>query len=444
MHSLRRSTSKARWYTHSLYPGPRLSYILDAIASRRCIALSPVNCECGFVNLRDDTRVPIADNLQSAVRVLEEIGDDILNVFELDFFVYKLAQQVRTSLHQHREDVVDVANLFARLFILLENVLVLILAERVRQVPDAELEVVFDRGPRHLDAFDVVHKLTKVENNLRLGWNLNVSVPVVFMNFARAVQLVDAGSASARDVAGVPMRDAPEPLKLVKVGVVDDSALYAKRVPVEGGVAVGAPHLRAPRNLENHGSAVGARFRVLVYELHGFDVFGAARVVLPLDFVAVVANLVVADLALPLRREEAAAVGDRALAHKLSLLGRLPGALAPDAVNLEVERVHLVRQRLEAVRVLLDCFFTLLPVCQNDLSIREETLFALKEQVFAVTLQLVVPESFGAREVDKLAVPRVLALHAVRIRSGFGEVLLYALPAALEVAVVTLDLYAEF
>ena len=209
-------------------------------------------------------------------------------------------------------------------------------------------------------------------------------------------------------------------------------------------MAVGAPHLRTPRNLENHGSAVGARFRVLVYEFHGFDVVGLALVRVLLDFVALVANLVVADLALPLRREEPAAVCDRALAHKLSLLGRLPAALTPDVVNLDVEHVHLVRERLEAVRVLCDFFFALLPVCQNDLGIREETLFALKEQVFTVTLELVVPESFGARDVDKLAVPRILALHAVWIRRGFCQVLLNALPAALEVAVVTLNLYADF
>ena len=55
-----------------------------------------------------------------------------------------------------------------------------------------------------------------------------------------------------------------------------------------------------------------------------------------------------------------------------------------------------------------------------------------------------VPESFGAREVDKLAVPRILTLHAVRVRRGFSKVLLHALPAALEVAVITLDLYADF
>jgi hypothetical protein len=118
--------------------------------------------------------------------------------------------------------------------------------------------------------------------------------------------------------------------------------------------------------------------------------------------------------------------------------------LTPDVFNLELERVHLVRQLNYSLRVLLYYFFTLLPVCQNDLSIREETLFALKEQVFAVTLELVVPERFGARKVDKLTVPRILALHAMRVRADFGKVLLYALPAALEVAVVTLDLYADF
>ncbi len=55
-----------------------------------------------------------------------------------------------------------------------------------------------------------------------------------------------------------------------------------------------------------------------------------------------------------------------------------------------------------------------------------------------------VPESFGARNVDKLAVPRILALHAVRVRGYFGKVLLHALPATLELAVITRDLYAEF
>lgn len=83
-------------------------------------------------------------------------------------------------------------------------------------------------------------------------------------------------------------------------------------------------------------------------------------------------------------------------------------------------------------------------MCQNDLSIREETLFALKEQVFSVTFELVVPERLGARDVNKLAVPRILALHAMRIRGDFREVLLHALPATFQIAVITRDLYAEF
>lgn len=60
------------------------------------------------------------------------------------------------------------------------------------------------------------------------------------------------------------------------------------------------------------------------------------------------------------------------------------------------------------------------------LGLGKQTLFPLEEDVLAVLLQLVVPEGLGARLVDELAVPGVLALHAVWIIDDGGEVLLNA------------------
>ena len=343
--------------------------------------LGPVDIERSLVNLRDDARVPLSDNLQSAVRVRDKTGNDILNVFERHFFVYKLAKEVGARVNQHGEDVVNVAKLFAGLFILLENVLKIILGHGVHQVPDPELEVVFLGHAPNLNLLDVVHELAKVKDNLRLRWN-----PVPGPKLARCVQLVDARNAPARNVAGVAVRNSPEAPKLVKVRVVDDTAFDPQRVPVKRRVAIRTPHLRAPGYFEYHGSAVGTRFRILLEELHGFDVFGLALVgFVRLDLVALVANPVFANLALPLRRKKPATVLDGALAHKLSLFGRNRLALTPDVFNLEMERVHLARQLGYPFRVLSDKPVALLPVCQNDLGIREETLFALKENVFSVT-----------------------------------------------------------
>jgi len=150
--------------------------------------------------------------------------------------------------------------------------------------------------------------------------------------------------------------------------VVNHALLYDERVPVERGVAVRAPHLRAPGNPENHGAAVGTRLGVLLQEFHGFDVFGLARVFVDiLDFVAVAANLVFADLTLPLRGQKPATLADGALAHKLSPLGR--HLLATHVLYLHVDLINFVRKRLDTFVVPLNDAVAVPPVREYHLCI---------------------------------------------------------------------------
>ena len=61
-----------------------------------------------------------------------------------------------------------------------------------------------------------------------------------------------------------------------------------------------APHLGAPRNLEDHGPTFDARLRVLLQEVDGLDGVRVTHVVVTiLDFVAIGTHVVFAQVALP-------------------------------------------------------------------------------------------------------------------------------------------------
>jgi hypothetical protein len=62
-----------------------------------------------------------------------------------------------------------------------------------------------------------------------------------------------------------------------------------------------------------------------------------------------------------------------------------------------------------------------------------EALLALKEDILAVGLELFVAECFRARVVHELAVPGVLALHAVRVVRCGQAVLLHAGPTGFKI-----------
>ena len=84
------------------------------------------------------------------------------------------------------------------------------------------------------------------------------------------------------------------------VGVVDPALFNPKGHPIKRHVARGAPHLRAPANLENHLTTAWARLGVLFEELDRLDVVGITSVVFAcVNLIAFFADVVLTNLALP-------------------------------------------------------------------------------------------------------------------------------------------------
>lgn len=82
-----------------------------------------------------------------------------------------------------------------------------------------------------------------------------------------------------------------------------------------------APHLGAPRNLEDHGPTFDARLRVLLQEVDGLDGVRVTHVVVTiLDFVAIRTHVVFAQVALPPARQKPSTVRHGALSDKRLLL----------------------------------------------------------------------------------------------------------------------------
>ena len=108
------------------------------------------------------------------------------------------------------------------------------------------------------------------------------------------------------------------------MGVVYATSLYAHSVPVKGCVAVWTPHLGTPANLEDHGPALGARFGVLGEQLDRLDIVWVACVLFIrlFNLIALLTDVVFANLTLPPSREEPSALVDWTLAHKESLFTR--------------------------------------------------------------------------------------------------------------------------
>ena len=123
---------------------------------------------------------------------------------------------------------------------------------------------------------------------------------------------------SARNVPEFSLECTVSLVKLVKVRVVYASLFNPEGVPVKCHVARGTPHLRAPANLEDHLTASGAGFGVLLEEGDSLDTLRVARVALFDGFIAVLADVVLADLALPSGREEPSTIRYGTLSDKLS------------------------------------------------------------------------------------------------------------------------------
>ena len=330
----------------------------------------------------------------------------------------------------------------------------MVLGNLVHHVLDAEGLGVDDPGLRaELDGLNVRDESVDVEGTrLVHGKGAGLVVPLVVSvpdNLKQRVELAGVREAPARNVPGFAVRAPRASLKLVKVRVVYLAALDRHGVPVEGGVAVRAPHLGAPRNLENHRPAVGARLGVLFEERNRLDRPGIAGVfhVRLFDLVAVRAHGVVAELALPPGRQEPLAVFKGALADKDALgaqgfRGRRAVRDSP-ALVLEVlepalgpgDSGNLLDDNLVVVAELLD-------TGHGGDRPGHEALFALKEHHFPVLLIGTVAEHGGARVVDDIAGPRLAAVHAVGVGGQRQKKLLGAAATRTEIAKGTHDPFA--
>jgi hypothetical protein len=76
------------------------------------------------------------------------------------------------------------------------------------------------------------------------------------------------------------------------------------------------------------------------------------------------------------------------------------------------------------------------------LGLGHQALLALEQDVLPVVFEFFGTERLGARNVDELAVPRVLTLHTVRVVHGPEQVLLDAGPAHIKIAKSTCYLFA--
>jgi len=276
---------------------------------------------------------------------------------------------------------------------------------------------------------------------LWVGQGRKVMLPMVSQrNLEQYTQVGDIRDTSAGNVPSFPSLGPLAPHKLVVVWVVNSVRLNLHRVPVKGCVAVWAPHLRAPTNLEDHRPALGARLGVLFEEIDSLHIIGVAGmcVIVP-NLVAILANVILANLALPPSREKPSAVVDGTLADKLLLLNVLGICwnLAICDASLGVcEIVHMHVERHDLITGLCNLSINLSALDDSRdcvLGPGKEALLALKEDRLPVTLELGVPEHLGAGDVDHLAGPEVLAPHAVGIGRHRQEICLNAYPTRVEI-----------
>lgn len=260
------------------------------------------------------------------------------------------------------------------------------------------------------------------------------------------------------------------------LGVVDVAAVHAQGCPVKRGAAVGAPHLVATADLEDHYGAARAALAVAHQQLGRLHVLWLALVLTIVgiqDLVALLARLDAAHAALPLGVEETAAVGRWAVAHHLDLLLLWLGVLLIELLVVELHHLKadlsqtvldLLFLRHAAVAVLHHqllvaqvCTLALLgelvdrsidaaPLNLNlhkGLSCRHQRQLALKELVAPVVLERRCDELFGKELHKVVIVPRLFARHAAWISSVIAQVALVARQACIKVTSGTLDRLAH-
>jgi len=210
-------------------------------------------------------------------------------------------------------------------------------------------------------------------------------------------------------------------IKLVKVRVVYASLFNHEGVPVKCHVARGTPHLRAPTNLEDHLTAPGTGFGVLLEKGDTLNTLRVAHVTLFYGFVAVLADIVLADLTLPSAREEPSTIRDGTLSDKLSL-------------DLWRSMFNILAVKLEtpnSSRYFYNFDPTIIDDSVNPFNISNllnlldglghEALFALEENVFSVLLVSTFPEGLGAGCIEDLPGPPPGTVHALGVAERIEE-----------------------
>ena len=196
-----------------------------------------------------------------------------------------------------------------------------------------------------------------------------------------------------------------------------------------------APHLTAPRNLENHLSAPRTPLGVLFQKTEGLYRPGVTHVTAIPCLAAVFAKGHLAQRTVPVR-QKTTAVGCWTLSGLFGFGGRLFPNLKTQELSGEFGLIGtlILKQTVD----FLDSKSTI----KFDLSLGEQTLLAFKEDFTVMRLQRSVDKGFGHGQVQELSVPGLSAPHAVWVETALQEVPSRAGPTLGQVAVATLNRFA--
>lgn len=219
---------------------------------------------------------------------------------------------------------------------------------------------------------------------------------------------------------------------------MDSSALDLSCPPVERAMTVSAPHLTAPISLVDDVPTLRAAFRISPYQLDRLHGVGVTDVTLGLGFVTLFAKIRFADSAVIVLREKPFTIRCRTFADEFPGFDVGAANFVSQSFEIGVDDLHglvdgeqfgVADHRLPRplkFRVYLYESLFLTPQNRTQLTHLNDTLdvglcswhekfLTLEEDVFAVFLQVGIPEFFGTETVDELTVPPHLAVHAVRV-----------------------------
>jgi hypothetical protein len=137
------------------------------------------------------------------------------------------------------------------------------------------------------------------------------------------------------------------------------------------------------------------------------------------QLITILADLGLAEFALPLVREETAAVTNGTLPDEGFLGGggiNIVTRAKPSNLIFELELERALAALLRAALLEESGGIDLLFSPRNQLlGLRKKAPFPFNQDGFTVGLEFLVTEDLGTVQVNKLTVPSVLAAHAVRI-----------------------------